>query len=77
MVANRNYALDLMKFMAAIMITNSHFQPLYKNVNESLGNGPWLNKTEVLYNPCPQVNRTNVPKKTNPLRWYTTQTKRI
>ena len=29
----RNYALDMMKFVAAIMITNSHFVPLYKDVN--------------------------------------------
>ena len=27
------YSLDMMKFVAAIFITNSHFQPLYKGVN--------------------------------------------
>lgn len=26
----RLYSLDMMKFMAALMITNSHFQPLYE-----------------------------------------------
>ena len=26
-------SLDMMKFMAALMITNSHFQPLYEGVN--------------------------------------------
>lgn len=32
----RNVALDFLKFLAAIMITNSHFQPLYKDVNVGL-----------------------------------------
>lgn len=32
----RNNALDFMKFIAVIMITNSHFQPLYKDVNVGL-----------------------------------------
>ena len=27
------YSLDMMKCMAAIFITNSHFQPLYEGVN--------------------------------------------
>lgn len=27
------YSLDLMKFVAAIFITNSHFQPLYEGIN--------------------------------------------
>ena len=27
------YSLDMMKFVAAIFITNSHLQPLYKGVN--------------------------------------------
>ena len=26
-------SLDMMKFVAAIFITNSHFQPLYEGVN--------------------------------------------
>ena len=30
---NRLYSLDMMKFVAAIFITNSHFQPLYEGVN--------------------------------------------
>lgn len=29
----RLYSLDMMKCMAAIFITNSHFQPLYEGVN--------------------------------------------
>ena len=32
---NHLYSLDFMKFIAAIFITNSHFQPLYENVNTS------------------------------------------
>lgn len=35
-IQNRNYALDFMKFLAAVMITNSHFIPLYKDVNIGL-----------------------------------------
>lgn len=27
---DRLYSLDMMKFVAAIFITNSHFQPLYE-----------------------------------------------
>lgn len=27
------FSLDFMKFMVAMMITNSHFQPLYEGVN--------------------------------------------
>lgn len=27
------YSLDMMRFVAAIFITNSHFQPLYEGVN--------------------------------------------
>lgn len=27
------YSLDFLKFIAAIFITNSHFQPLYEGVN--------------------------------------------
>ena len=27
------YSLDLMKFVAAIFITNSHFQPLYEGID--------------------------------------------
>lgn len=27
------FSLDFMKFMAAMMITNYHFQPLYEGVN--------------------------------------------
>ena len=30
---NRLYSLDMMKFVAAIFITNSYFQPLYEGVN--------------------------------------------
>lgn len=33
MTKKRLYSLDMMKFMAALMITNSHFQPLYEGVN--------------------------------------------
>lgn len=33
MSKKRLYSLDMMKFMAALMITNSHFQPLYEGVN--------------------------------------------
>lgn len=33
MSQKRLYSLDMMKFMAALMITNSHFQPLYEGVN--------------------------------------------
>ncbi|MBE6271837.1 MAG: acyltransferase [Prevotella ruminicola] len=36
MIKERNYALDMMKVLAAIMITNSHFIPLYKDVNIGL-----------------------------------------
>ena len=32
----RIYALDFLKFMAAVMITNSHFIPVYKDVNVGL-----------------------------------------
>ena len=30
---DRLYSLDMMKFVAAIFITNSHFQLLYEDVN--------------------------------------------
>lgn len=30
------YSLDFLKFMAALMITNSHFQPIYEDVSTSL-----------------------------------------
>ena len=30
MTKDRLYSLDMMKFVAAIFITNSHFQPLYE-----------------------------------------------
>ena len=30
------YSLDFLKFMAALMITNSHFQPVYEDVSTSL-----------------------------------------
>ena len=30
---DRLYSLDMMKFVAAIFITNSHFQLLYEGVN--------------------------------------------
>lgn len=30
MTKDRLYSLDMMKFAAAIFITNSHFQPLYE-----------------------------------------------
>lgn len=33
MTKDRLYSLDMMKFVAAIFITNSHFQPLYEGVN--------------------------------------------
>ena len=33
MTKERLYSLDMMKCMAAIFITNSHFQPLYEGVN--------------------------------------------
>ena len=32
MTKDRLYSLDMMKCMAAIFITNSHFQPLYEGV---------------------------------------------
>lgn len=32
-------------------------------LKESLGIGPWMDKIEVLYNPCPIVNRTNLRRK--------------
>lgn len=33
---SRLYSLDFLKFIAALMITNSHFQPLYEDVSPSL-----------------------------------------
>ena len=33
---SRLYSLDFLKFVAALMITNSHFQPLYEDVSPSL-----------------------------------------
>ena len=33
MTKERLYSLDMMKFVAAIFITNSHFQLLYEDVN--------------------------------------------
>lgn len=33
MTKERLYSLDMMKCMAAIFITNSHFQPLYEGMN--------------------------------------------
>lgn len=35
MVSQRNYAIDFIKFIAVIFITNSHFVPLYQDVNPS------------------------------------------
>lgn len=35
MISNRNYALDFMKVLAVLFITNSHFIPLYKDINPS------------------------------------------
>lgn len=32
----RLYSLDFLKFVAALMITNSHFQPLYEDFSPSL-----------------------------------------
>lgn len=32
-IENRNYAIDFLKFIAFLFITNSHFTPLYKDVN--------------------------------------------
>lgn len=34
--SNHLYSLDFLKVMAALMITNSHFLPLYRNVSKSL-----------------------------------------
>lgn len=34
MTNDRLYSLDMMKCMAAIFITNSHFQPLYEGGGE-------------------------------------------
>lgn len=36
MQESRLYSLDFLKFVAALMITNSHFQPLYEDVSPSL-----------------------------------------
>lgn len=36
MMSRRLYSLDFLKFIAALMITNSHFQPLYKDISPSL-----------------------------------------
>lgn len=36
MTGNRNYSLDFLKFLAAVLITNSHFIPIYKDVNVGL-----------------------------------------
>lgn len=36
MEKSRIYSLDFLKFVAAIMITNSHFQPLYEDISPSL-----------------------------------------
>ena len=33
---SRLFSLDFLKFVAALMITNSHFQPLYEDVSPSL-----------------------------------------
>lgn len=33
MTKDRLFSLDMMKFVAAIFITNSHFQPLYEEEN--------------------------------------------
>lgn len=35
-MSRRLYSLDFLKFIAALMITNSHFQPLYKDISPSL-----------------------------------------
>lgn len=34
--SNRLYSLDFLKVLAAVMITNSHFLPLYKDISKSL-----------------------------------------
>ena len=36
MTKDRLYSLDMMKLVAAIFITNSHFQPLYEGGEHSL-----------------------------------------
>ena len=33
---NKIYGLDFLKFVAAVLITNSHFIPVYKDVNVGL-----------------------------------------
>ena len=35
-INNRQYGLDFLKFLAAILITNSHFIPIYKDFNIGL-----------------------------------------
>lgn len=37
--SNRNIALDLLKVIAVLLITNSHFSALYKDVNSGLATG--------------------------------------
>ena len=34
--SNKIYGLDFLKFVAAVLITNSHFIPVYKDVNVGL-----------------------------------------
>ena len=44
-VENKILGLDFLKFVAAVLITNSHFIPVYKDVNvfmQFMGEDPWL-----------------------------------
>ena len=45
-------------------------------INESLGDGPWIEKLEVLYNPCPQVTRNPEIKKKKQILYAATIVKR-
>ena len=43
--SNKIYGLDFLKFVAAVLIINSHFIPVYKDVNvfmQFMGKDPWL-----------------------------------
>jgi hypothetical protein len=35
-ISSRNYAIDILKAIAIIFITNSHFRPLYQDISPSL-----------------------------------------
>lgn len=75
-MSSRNYAIDLLKGIAIIFITNSHFRPLYQDILPSLAT-LGVHGNALFFFVSGYLSIESIRKSTNGWNWYKHKIKRI